>query len=51
MRLGESQTGIKVAGRNLTNLRYTDDIIVKKRNEVGIKSLLRSLNDKNEKPH
>ena len=30
MRLGESQTGIKVAGRNLTNLRYTDNITVKR---------------------
>ena len=32
--LDESQTGIKIAGRNINNLRYADDIILMADNEI-----------------
>jgi len=38
-RLDEAQAGIKVAGRNISNLRYTDDITAMAERE-GLKSLL-----------
>ena len=40
VRLGEAQAGIKVAGRNINNLRYTDDTTLMAENEVELKSLL-----------
>ena len=40
-RLGESQTGIKIARRNSNNLRYTDDTILTAESEKELKSLLR----------
>ena len=36
--LDEAQTGIKIAGRNINNLRYTDDTILMAENEE-LKSL------------
>ena len=39
-RLDESQAGIKIAGRNINNLRYADDIPVMAESEEELKSLL-----------
>ena len=38
--LNEAQTGIQVAGRNINNLRYTDDTILMEESEEAPKSLL-----------
>ena len=38
--LEESQAGIKIAGRNINNLRYTDDTILMAESEEELKSLL-----------
>ena len=37
----ESQAGIKIAGRNINNLRYTDDTILMAESEEELKSLLK----------
>ena len=39
-RLDESQAGIKISGRNVSNLRYVDDITLKAESEEELKSLL-----------
>ena len=39
--LDEAQTGIKIAGRNINNLRYTDDSILMAESEEELKSLLK----------
>ena len=39
-RLHEAQAGIKIAGRNINNLRYSDDPILMAENEEELKSLL-----------
>ena len=39
-RLEEAQTGIKIAGRNINNLRYADDITLMAESEEELKSLL-----------
>ena len=39
-RLDEAQTGIKIAGRNINNLRYTDDMTLMAENKEELKSLL-----------
>ena len=39
-RLDEAQTGIKIAGRNINNLRYADDTILMAESEEELKSLL-----------
>ena len=39
-RLDEAQAGIKIAGRNINNLRYADDTILKTENKEELKSLL-----------
>ena len=39
-RLDESQTGIKIAGRNINNLRYADDTTLMAENKEELKSLL-----------
>ena len=39
-RLGEAQTGIKIAGRNINNLRYTDDTTLMAENKEELKNLL-----------
>ena len=47
--LGESQAGIKIAGRNINNLRYADDATIMTESEVELKSLLMKVKDENEK--
>ena len=37
--LGESQAGIKIAGRNINNLRYADDTTLMAESEEELKSL------------
>ena len=39
-RLNEAQSGIKIAGRNINNLRYADDITLMVESEEELKSLL-----------
>ena len=39
-RLDEAQAGIKIAGRNISNLRYADDTTLTAENEEELKSLL-----------
>ena len=48
-RLDESQAGIKIAGRNINNLRHVDDTIVMAENEEELKSLLMRVKEKSEK--
>ena len=48
-RLGESQTGIKIAGKNINNLRYADDTTVTAESEEGLKNLLMRVKQKSEK--
>ena len=47
--LDEAQHGIKIAGRNIDNLRYADDTTVMAESEEEPKSLLMKLKDKSEK--
>ena len=46
--LQEAQAGIKIAGRNINNLRYADDATVIVKSEAGLKSFLR-MKEENEK--
>ena len=48
-RLDESQTGIKIAGRNINNLRYADDITLMAESEEELKSLLMRVKEESEK--
>ena len=43
--LDEAQTGIKIAGRNINNLRYADDTTLMEENEVKLKRLLMKVKD------
>ena len=47
--LDEAQAGIKIAGRNINNLRYADDIIVMAESERELKSLLMKVKEGSEK--
>ena len=47
--LDEAQAGIKIAGRNISNLRYTDDITLMAESEEVLKSLLMEVKEKSEK--
>ena len=47
--LEEAQTGIKIAGRNINNLRYADDITLMAESEEELKSLLMKLKEESEK--
>ena len=47
--LQETQAGIKIAGRNINNLRYEDDITLMAENEQKLKSLLMKLKEESEK--
>ena len=47
--LEETQAGIKMAGRNLNNLRYADDITLMAESEEEPKSLLIKVKEKSEK--
>ena len=48
-RLGEAQAGIKIARRNINNLRYTDDTTLMAESEEELKSLLMKVNEESEK--
>ena len=48
-RLDEAQGGIKVAGRNINNLQYADDITLMVESEEELKSLLMKMKEKSEK--
>ena len=48
VQLDESQAGIKVAGRNINNLRYTDNITLMAESEEELKSLLMRLGKESE---
>ena len=45
----EAQAGIKIAGRNINNLRYADDTTLMAESEEELKSLLMKLKEKSEK--
>ena len=47
--LEEGQTGIKIGGRNINNLRSADDTTLKAESEEELKSLLMKVKEKNEK--
>ena len=47
--LEEVQAGIKIAGRNINNLRYTDDTTLKAESEEELKSLLMKVKEESEK--
>ena len=48
-RLHEAQAGIKVAGRNINNLRYADDNTLMAEREEELKSLLMKMKEESEK--
>ena len=48
-RLDEGQAGIKMAGRNINNLRYADDITLMAESEEELKSLLMKVKEESEK--
>ena len=47
--LDEAQVGVKIAGRNINNLRYADDITVMAEREEELKSLLMRVKEESEK--
>ena len=47
--LEEAQAGIKIAGRNINNLRYADDTTLMTESEEEIKSLLMKVKEESEK--
>ena len=47
--LDESQTGVKIAGRNINNLRYADYTILMEEREEELKNLLVRVKEENEK--
>ena len=47
--LDEAQAGIKIAGRNINNLRYADDTTLIAESEEELKSLLIKVKEENEK--
>ena len=48
-RLEEAQAGIKIAGRNINNLRYTDDTILMAESKEELKNLLMKVKEDSEK--
>ena len=48
-RLDEAQTGIKIVGRNINNLRYADDTTLMAESEEELKSLLMKVKEESEK--
>ena len=48
-RLDEAEAGIKIAGRNINNLRYTDDTTLMAESEEELKSLLMKVKEESEK--
>ena len=49
VRLDEAQAGIKIAGRNINNLRYADDTILLAESKEELKSLLMKVKEESEK--
>ena len=47
--LDEAQAGIKIAGRNIKNLRYADDTTLMAESEEEVKSLLMEVKEESEK--
>ena len=47
--LDEAQAEIKIAGRNINNLRYADDITLMAESEDELKILLMTMNEESEK--
>ena len=47
--LDETQAGIKIARRNINNLRYADDTILKAESKEELKSLLMQVKEESEK--
>ena len=47
--MGEAQAGIKIAGRNINNLRYADDTTLMTESEEELKSLLMKGKEESEK--
>ena len=47
--LDEAQTGIKIPGRNINNLRYADDTTLMAENEEGLKNLFMKVREESEK--
>ena len=48
-RLNEAQAGIKIAGRNINNLRYADDTTLMAESKEELKSLLMKVKEESEK--
>ena len=48
-RLDESQAGIKIAGRNINNLRYADDTTLIAESEEELKTILMGVKEESEK--
>ena len=48
-RLDETQAGIKIAGRNINNLKYADDTTLMAESEEELKSLLMKVKEESEK--
>ena len=48
--MDEAQTGIKIAGRNINNLRYTDDSTLMAESEEELNNLLMKVKEESEKP-
>ena len=46
---GEGQAGIKIAGRNINNLRYADDTTLMEESKEELKSLLMKVKEESEK--
>ena len=47
-RLDEAQAGIKIAGRNISNLRYTDETTLMEEHKKKLKSLLMKVKEEGE---
>ena len=47
--MDEAQAGIKIAGRNISNLRYADDTTLEAESEEKLKSLLMKVKEESEK--
>ena len=51
VKLDEAQAGIKIAMRNISNLRYADDTTLMAESEEELKSLLLKVKEESEKPY
>ena len=47
--LDEAQAGLKIAGRNITNLRFADDTTIMAESEEELKNLLMNVKEESEK--